>query len=509
VSPITAVKRFPVRVRMREAMRPAAAAHLALQASAGSAAVALITAFCFYTHLNYLVPSFLYLLVVVFQSLSAGFASAAIVSVFAAVCLDYFFIPPVLEWDINDPEDALALVTYLVTSLVITHLASSGRLQARMAEAKRKEVALLYETASRLLLLEPANAFSGRALSIFRDGFGLDAACLYDATTASLHTEGRSGYGLAEETRNTYIRGQDYRSAGGRLHVHCLYKEGRPAGAIGFEGHFDDEAPLKPLFALAAIAFERDLAFRAASKAAADTQAEMLRSAILDAFAHEFKTPQAIIMAAAGSLREAGGLLAEQLEMADVIENEIFRLNRLTTRLLRMARLDRAEVRPTMEVTSLGTMVAHLIGQYRGQSADRPISIKLRGDPARVAADPELMNLALIQLLDNACKYSKPGSEVSVELDRHEGFAEVMVTNDGCTIREEESQRVFERFYRGVATEQSSSGAGLGLYVARKIARAHGGDLDLYRKPDGNETTTFRMTLPIVEEVSQNGSTTG
>ena len=258
-----------------------------------------------------------------------------------------------------------------------------------------------------------------------------------------------------------------------------------------------------PLFALAAIAFERDLSFRAASKAAADAQAEMLRSAILDAFAHEFKTPQAVIMTAAGSLLETGGLRPEQLEMAEVIENEIFRLNRLTTRLLRMARLDRDEVRPTMEVTSLGTLVAYLIAQYRGQSADRPISIKICREAPAVAADPELMNLALLQLLDNACKYSKPGSEVRVELDWHGGFAEVLVTNDGCPIRAEESELVFQRFYRGVATEQESSGAGLGLYIARKIARAHGGELDLYQRGSERETTTFRMRLPVDEKESE------
>src|ERR1022692_2159093 len=115
---------------------PAAAARLAKQVSPGLIAVAIITGVCFYAHVSYLVPALLYLLVVVFQSLSAGFASAVIVSLAAAVCLDFYFIPPILEWDINDPEDALALVTYLVTSLVISRLASSTRRQAKVAEAK-------------------------------------------------------------------------------------------------------------------------------------------------------------------------------------------------------------------------------------------------------------------------------------------------------------------------------------------------------------------------------------
>jgi two-component system sensor histidine kinase KdpD len=483
---------------------PDATARLTIQVLLGSLAIAIITAVSFFAHLNYLIPSFLYLLVVVVQSLSVGYASSTIVSVIAAVCLEYFFIPPVLEFDIDDSEDVLALITYVVTSLVISRLASSARSQARIAETKRKEVALLYETASRLLLLEPAAA-AGRALGIFREAFGMNAVCLFDASTTSLQIVGTAEHGLVRDTRNAYIRGEDYRAPDGWIRVHCLRRDGTPIGAVGFECRFDDEATVLPLFALAAIAFERDLSFRTASKAAADTQAEMLRSAILDAFAHEFKTPQAVIMAAAGSLREAGGLQAEQLEMADVIESEIGRLNRLTTRLLRMARLDRDEVRPTMESISFGTLVARIIGQYRGQSADHPISIRFLRDAPDVSADPELMNLALLQLLDNACKYSKAGSEIRVEMDRHEEFAEVLVTNDGCSIREEERERVFERFYRGTATSQSSSGAGLGLYVSRKIVRAHGGRLDLYLNQTAPASTTFRMRLPIVEKERQNG----
>jgi signal transduction histidine kinase len=140
----------------------------------------------------------------------------------------------------------------------------------------------------------------------------------------------------------------------------------------------------------------------------------MLRSAILDAFAHELKTPQAVIMTAAGGLRATGSLRAEQLEMAEIIESEIWRLNRLTTRLLRMARLDRDEVKPNMEVTSLAELLLQLI-RYDGEFGDHPISIRLRPEAQEVLTDPELMNLALTQLLDNARKYLLPGSSVRVE----------------------------------------------------------------------------------------------
>jgi two-component system sensor histidine kinase KdpD len=475
----------------------AAARRLAGEAALGSAAIAVVTAACFLAHLNYLIPSFLYLLIVVLLSLRTGYASAVIVSVIAAACFEYFFIPPVLEWRINDPEDVLALVGYLVTSLVITRLAASARSQTRIAETRRRDVARLYKTASQLLSLSPEIAAGQKALRVFKEEFGLNAACLFDATTLTMQVEGESQHGLSQKTREASEKVRDFRDADGWLHVHCVRVDGKPVGAIGFEGRFEDEAAVEPLFALAATAFERALSFRSASMAAAAAQAEMLRSAILDAFAHEFKTPQAVIMAAAGSLRETGGLRAEQMEMADVIEGEVWRMTRLTTRLLRMARIDRDEVRPNMEITSLDSLLDHLIRQYRGSSDGCQILTKIARGAPHVSIDPELMNLAFVQLLDNACKYSTPGTAISVEVESNAEFADIFVTNFGGFIREDERERVFERFYRGVETEHSASGAGLGLFVARKIARAHGGDLDLYESQTNAATTTFRLRLPV------------
>jgi two-component system sensor histidine kinase KdpD len=160
------------------------------QIAVGSLGVALITLLCFKAHLDYAIPAFLYLLLVVLQSLWSGFATSATVSVIAAACLEYFFIPPVLEWQINDPEDGLALAMYLVTSLIITRLASKARNEARIADRRRKDSGMLYETAARLLSLEPETAAGPVSLQIFREVFGLRAACIFDAESAKLSMKG-------------------------------------------------------------------------------------------------------------------------------------------------------------------------------------------------------------------------------------------------------------------------------------------------------------------------------
>jgi len=472
---------------------------IAWKSALGLLAIALITFVCFSAHADFAIPMPLYLLVVVVLSLWGGFASAAIVSVAAVASLDYFFIPPVLEWQISDPKDTVALVTYLATSLVITRLALKARSEARTAERRSRDVTLLYDAAARLLSLHPESAAGPESLRMFCEVFGLRAACSFDAGSEKLQVDGESVNGLAVKTRDACISGKDHVDRALDLYIRCIHTGNNVTGAVGFEGRIDDDAVALALSVLAATAFERMRLFQTATRAAADTQAEMLRSAIVDAFAHEFKTPLAIILAASDGLREISSLQAEQVEMIDIVETQTLRLSQLTSRILSMVRLDRDEVKLQMEPASLHALTGALVDQFRKQFG-RPISLKLPAEDAEIMADPELLGLALTQLIDNACKYSNPDSTVAVELDLTKGYCDVRVSNEGNSIRPEEQERIFDRFFRGSEAEHVAPGTGLGLYVARKIARAHGGLLELDWSHPAAQTTTFQIRLPIVRQ---------
>jgi two-component system, OmpR family, sensor histidine kinase KdpD len=473
-------------------------ARIALKTALGSLAIGAITLICFSAHADFAIPMPLYLLVVVVLSLWGGFASAAIVSVAAVASLDYFFIPPVLEWQINDPKDTVALVTYLATSLVITRLASKAQREARTSERGRRDVTLLYDAASQLLSLDPEMAVGPESLRMFCQVFSLRAACLFDAGSAKVQVVGESVNGLARKTREAYILGEHHQDRARDLYIRYLHTGDKITGAVGFEGRIDDDAIALAVSALAATALERMRLFRSTNKAAADAQAEMLRSAIVDALAHQFKTPLAIILAASDGLREIGSPQREQVEMIDIIENQTVNLSQLSTRLLRMARLDRDDVKPQMEPASLNALVQCLIDQCRSQTG-RLISLKLATGDTEIMADPELLSLAMTQLLDNACKYSNPGSTIGVELGVENGHVDMRVSNAGSPIPAQEQERIFERFFRGSKTEHVTPGTGLGLYVAQKIVRAHGGFLELYRSQQAERATTFRIRLPIIQ----------
>jgi len=439
---------------------------------------------------------------VVLQSLVGDFLSSAVVSLISFLCLNYFFVPPVFSFRVSDSSDTLALVAFLVAGLVITRLTSQTREAAASEELQRREMTRLYDLARQLLQLKPEVTIGRKLLEPFKSEFGLRAICLFDATTAEDHLTGESLAHLAEKTRAAYIGGRDFQDHGSGVAVRLLQARGHTTGAIGFEGLRNLELA-GPLTALATIMMERLRAFQQASHAAATTEAEVFRGAVLDALAHEFKTPLATILTAAGGLRETGPLRTEQLALAEAVESEASRLEQLTTRLLRLARLDREEVKPQMELIDLGEVARSVIEQYSRRWPDRHLVLK--GAKAHVLGDRELLWLGLAQLLDNGCKYSRPGSEIAVSVEPADETATVRVWNSGSSIPPGEQAKIFERFYRGVEARELTAGSGLGLYVARKIAVAHGGTITLDRM-GSEEGTAFRFSIANVEGELDHGT---
>lgn len=467
----------------------------------GTLVVGLLTFICYGLRLNLTVTAFLYLIIVVLQSLIGDFVSSAIVSIIADLCLNFFFVPPLFSLRVSDSSDFWALIAFLITGLVITRLTTNVRREVQVSELQRREMKLLYELAQRLFALDPREEVLTRSVASFRAVFDLQAVCLYDGTNAELYSDGGSQSGLADRTRAAYISRQDSDDAVSGVFIRVLRAAGNSMGAVGFDGLRDAELTAGPLAELATAILERARVFRAASHADAAAQAEIFRGAILDALAHEFKTPVATIVTAAGGLRETGGLRPEQLELAELAETEASRLGLLTSRLLRIARLDREEVKPQLELTDLVDLVTTLVDQYAKRWTDRKLSWTKNVPAVEVLADAELLRLAVRQLLDNACKYSHSGADIRIDIARQNGSVSVDVWNSGNTLPSTERTRIFERFYRGTEARQVAPGSGLGLYVGRKIVQAHAGTLDLESATNG-EGVSFRLTMPIAKSDS-------
>lgn len=474
---------------------------------AGSLGVALITLAGYRFHLNFAGASFCYLLLLVGLSLAGEFVSSAFVSVLAVGCLDYFFVEPLFSFQASSPLDILGLCSFLLTGLIITRLVTKVRAKTESSRLQHEKLQTLYGLSQQLLALEVGAARANEFLEPFLGVFGIRAVCLFDAVSADVYMSGPARRDLEEKTGEAFIRSRDQDDLDSRISVRCIRVGGRSIGAIGFEGLEDPEVTAGPLAGLAAAHLERRHSFLNASRAAATAQTESYRSAILDALAHEFKTPLSTILAAAGSLRDAGLLGPHQRDMAETVESEAARLGRLTSRLIRTARLEREEVKPWMELIDLASVISDTVDPYNKLSNGRIISVINECDRCEVNADPELLRLAVSQLLDNACKYSLPGSTVTLSIIREADSIAVRVLSRGNPIPSSERNKIFDRFYRGVDSRHVTTGSGLGLYVARKIALALGGNLDLdsdYGLPEGS---AFRLSLPVPEN-DRNGIAT-
>jgi two-component system, OmpR family, sensor histidine kinase KdpD len=470
----------------------------AMWSALGILAVALFTLIAFRLHLSFTSAGFCFLVLLVLPSLSGELIASAIVAIMAVGCLDYFFVEPLFSFQVDSPLDTLGLTSFLVIALVITRLVSQVRIKTEASRLQHENLKRLYDVAQQMLALEPDATAGGNFLEPFRQVFGLKAVCLFDAARSELYLAGQAHADLEKKTGEAFIHGQGGHDRAVGITTQIIRVGGRTTGAIGFEGLRDQELTAGPLAALAIAHLERTHSFAHASRAAATAQAESYRSVILDALAHEFKTPLSTILAAAGALREVRSLSPDHREMAETVESEAARLGRLTTRLIRTARLEREEVKPWMELIDVSSVVSDTVDQYN-KSAYGRISVVRECESTEVLADRELLRLAVSQLLDNACKYSTPGSAVVLSIARQDESIALRVLSSGNPIPPGEKSKIFDRFYRGLNGRNSSHGSGLGLYVARKIAVALGGNLDLDSELGVTKGAAFCLTLPVPE----------
>jgi len=424
--------------------------------------------------------------------------SSIVVSICAVISLDYFFIPPLFRLQIGDPIHLAAFLTYSITAVIVTYLASNVRREERNARRHEKELQLLFSAASQVLAVEP-EAAGARCPTIFREVFGFKAVCLVQGA-GEVRQEGESQWELAAQTREAYYneRGSDDRARG--ISLRTMNASGRVTGAIGLEGSSFSPWVAGAISVLASATYERARHLQQAVQSVAESRAEALRSAILDAFAHEFKTPLTAIMAAAGSLGEIGPLNASQSKLADTVEEQSAWLGKLTTRLLRAARLDREEVKPKLEETDLGSLVSRIVASRGTQPENSRLQVTSSAGDVLVMADPELLTLGLVPVLDSAVRYSNPDTPVDVSIESRDGWATMRIAGHGSSPRNA-SDRGLENVPRdrfGDAGQKSGSE----LYISRKILKAHGGDIVL--KDDSGVTgeVTFDARIPLAEKES-------
>jgi two-component system sensor histidine kinase KdpD len=302
---------------------------------------------------------------------------------------------------------------------------------------------------------------------------------LFDRVTGQIHRAGTVDMPEWDDRlREVALQGTVLRDDATRTLVTAVRLGAEPIGSIALRGITLSDSALQALVNLVAIVLERSRSLDAANRADVARQSQELKSTLLDAIAHEFKTPLTSIRAAASALRSTPSMPPEaQRELAAIVDEESERLGRLVTEALQMARIEVGRVHLNREPCAPADLIHHALEQMNTILNGRRVELNISDTIPPIAADGELMELALRQVIDNAVKYSPRGSPLTVRSFAREGRVLMCIRNEGRGIPEAEQSRIFEKFYRVPGESARVPGTGMGLAIAHDIAAAHGGQI--------------------------------
>jgi len=446
--------------------------------------------------LNATTVGFAYLLLVLVIATIWGFVDAALASIAATIAFNLFSLPPVGRLTIADPQNWVALFSFLATALVASRLSTEAKRRASDAIARQRDVERLYAFSRAILLIDNTEPFPKQLVRKVAEIFELAAAVLYDRRAEEFYRAGPSDLGgLEERLREAALGGSSFADAERSLTITAVRLGSEPIAALALQGAQMPDSVLQGIGNLVAIGLERAQAQDLAAQVEAAKQSEKLRTTLLDAMAHEFKTPLTSVIAATSALLDDPDQgVQTRVELLQIADEEAHRLKDLIDDSIEMGRLDTADIRVQAEAANVEDIVREVVASMRTEIEDRSVRVVSEGEAPVIAVDRRLIQLALKQLLDNALKYSPPGSPVAIEVRKDGATIVVAVTDQGQGIPAQEQRRIFDRLYRSPSVERQIPGSGLGLSIAQNIARAHHGDLKVGSRPG---ETTFRLTLPL------------
>lgn len=240
-------------------------------------------------------------------------------------------------------------------------------------------------------------------------------------------------------------------------------------------------------------------AFSRESAAEAFRQSEQLKASLLDAVTHNLRTPITSIKASATTLQASESVLDadSRRELVNVVSEEADRLNAMVEDLIRLARVEAGDFRLTREWCSLDDIIAAAVARVPRARQAR-VRVAVAADAPVVRVDARATEEVVYQLLDNALHYSPPSAPVTVSASPLDGGrTAVTVDDEGPGVPADERERIFEKFQRG--QRAGGAGLGMGLTIARGLARAHGGDV-LATTPPAGRGARFVLTLPIGDD---------
>jgi len=487
---------------------------LAIASVVGAGAVAAIG--------EYFIPlqslSIVFVLPVLVSALRFGLWPSIVAGLLSFVVYRYFFTEPRFEFVITSTEDFFTLAFFLVVAMLTGRVAARSREQAEASRQSARRTAKLYDFSRRIAAAASRDDVLWAVVHHVAATLHCRSLVLLPGADGGL--EIAAGYPPEDHLTDAAIAASDW-----------AWRHGKPAGwksdtlpssewlfmplrtatgpvgllGVAFEESESALAPeqrrlLDAVSDQAAVAIERTNLATSIEDARVMTETEQLRSALLSSLSHDLRTPLVSIIGSATSLVTFGDTLSadNRTELLETVLEEAERLNRFVQNLLDMTRLGYGALKPKRDWVDLNDVVGSAIERLKQALSPYHVVTDVKPDMRLLYVDPILIEQVMVNVLDNAAKYSRTGGTIDIRAFERDVSAVIQVVDKGPGIPEKEREMIFDMFYRVKAGDNRIAGTGLGLAICRGLMEAHGGTIHAL-PGDYGEGTCIELTLPIAE----------
>jgi len=457
-----------------------------------------------------------FLTAVVGVAVRYGLWPSLLASIFASLCYNFFFLPPIYTFTITDPTNIAAFFFFMLIAVLVSNVAARVRVQADSAIGRIRTTEQLYAFSRKLAgtaTLDDvlwATAYQAALMLKVRVVLLLPQDGVLTVMTGYPPEDQLDQADLAAASwawSNDRAAGRGSDTLPGARRLFLPMRTGR--GLIGVIGIDDDRTGplltpdqrrlLDALVDQGALAIERVLLVEDMDRAKRTMEQDRLRSALLTSISHDLKTPLASVLGAASTMRDLTTRLSdkEKLDLLATVIDESERLNRFIANLLDMTKLESGAIKPNTAPHDIGEIIGSALRRASKILAHHKISLELAADLPMLELDAVLFEQVLFNLLDNAAKYSPDDTNIAIRSRRDGNWVVLDVCDEGEGIPPDEVEHVFDKFYRVQKGDHVRPGTGLGLAISRGFIEAmHGRILAGNRGDRRGAVLTIRLPIP-------------
>jgi two-component system sensor histidine kinase KdpD len=455
----------------------------------------------------------IYLLSVVLAAFYLGRGPAIMTSILSVFVFDFFFVPPSFTLAVADTEYLLTFFGFLSVALVISQLAAMVKEQAESSQRREIQAVALYELGRDLTGTTGMDSVARTVITHVGQTFDREVAIFLAAEGNALRTYATSPrLVVSEDDLGVAAWAFEHGQEAGRgtdtlptapMRYQPLNTVNGVVGVLGVKPPSPDRLLTRDqVRTLSAFANQIALAIERVRLAEQTRQTEMLeitdklQNALLNSISHDLRTPLVSITGALSSLSDDRVTLddSDRRSLIETASEEADRLNRLVGNLLDMTRLESGAMRVRREASDIQDLVGSSLEEVNFRLGNRKLVVDIPDDLPLIQLDFVLIERVLVNLIDNALKYSPSDSSIEIRAKKAGAFVEITVSDRGVGIPKEDLNRIFDKFYR-VQRPNNVSGTGLGLAICKGIVDAHGGFISAENRPEGG--TTITVALPV------------